>query len=294
MSGMLSILGRSAVALVICIGGLISVTQAAPAKAAKVLPSGNWNWHLDGSCPEGAHQAEFSDWQDLAKAKFTGKQKKQNVRTVAGNAKGKTAYFTLPNEESKVLALDLKKGTLKMAALPKKAKASTRCISQRDLYEEKGISRKDMVMTDSRDGKKYKIEVRDNKAWMTSNLKFSIQNAKQCFLEDTVFCKKHGRFFTYNEALKSCPPGWHLPDDGEWRDYQRDWSKLNWDNLGVGGCRDWDEYCDEGSTGHYWSASSVKKGSGRSWEFRRVGKNINRTDENPRKGLYVRCVATLE
>ena len=146
----------------------------------------------------------------------------------------------------------------------------------------------------TRDGNQYKVEQKAGKLWMTANLRFSLQSAKQCFLEDTLFCKKHGRFYTYHEAKKACPPGWHLPDDGEWRDYQKDQSKLDWNNLGKGGCKDWDGYCEGDNTGHYWSASKVKKNTARSWEFRRKGKNINRTDESTQKGLYVRCVAELE
>ena len=90
------------------------------------------------------------------------------------------------------------------------------------------------------------------------------------------------------------PKGWHLPNDGEWRDYQKDKSKLDWDNLGRGGCRDWDEYCDETYTGHYWSSTSVEKGTGRAWEFRRQAHSINRSDESVQKGLYVRCVIDLK
>ena len=216
---------------------------------------------------------------DNKKKKITGKE---------------AAYFAIAGAGDKAMMLDIKRGIAKPVSIPKDAAVSIRCVSERNLYAEKNVSQKEMIMTDPRDGKKYKVEQRGQKLWMTTNLKFSLQNAKQCFLEDTLFCKKHGRFYSHTEAKKACPKGWHLPDDGEWRDYQKDWSKLNWDNLGVGGCRDWDEYCDEGATGHYWSATSIKKNAGRSWEFRRLGKSINRTDESVQKGLYVRCVANLE
>jgi len=287
--------GRSAVALFIIISlSFGSAWAAGKAANPKVIQSGNLNWHLGGSCPEGSHEAEYSEWETLVKDKFTGARKKQNVKAFTGKRKGNAAYFSIAGEKDRALVLDLTRGSIKLAKPPIRANVTKQCVTERDLYAEKNISRKDLVMTDPRDGQKYKVEIRDNKAWMTSNLKFSIQSAKQCFLEDTVFCKKHGRFFTYNEAKKACPTGWHLPDDGEWRDFQKDWSKLNWNNLGVGGCRDWDEYCDEGATGHYWSSTSIKKNTGRAWEFRRTGKSINRTDESTHKGLYVRCVATLE
>lgn len=205
------------------------------------------------------------------------------------------AFFAVTGDGKSAMMFDLTRGTSKLVPINPTSAVPVRCVSNRDLLEEKNISRKDMIFTDSRDGQKYKVEVRDStKVWMKQNLKYRLSSAKQCFLEDTVFCKKHGRFYSYNEALKVCPPGWHLPDDGEWRDYQKDQSKLDWDNLGRGGCRDWDEYCDETFTGHYWSRTSIKKKTGRSWEFRRQAHSINRTDESAQKGLYVRCVTDLQ
>jgi hypothetical protein len=152
-----------------------------------------------------------------------------------------------------------------------------------------------MLMTDERDEKQYKVEVRDDKIWMAQNLRYGLTDAKkQCLLEDMELCKKYGRFYTYAEAKKACPKGWHLPDDGEWRDFQKDRSKMNWDNMGRGGCKNWDGYCDGSVTGHYWSATSIKRNTGRSWEFRREARSINRTDESSLKGLYVRCVTDLK
>jgi hypothetical protein len=159
---------------------------------------------------------------------------------------------------------------------------------------EKGVSKKDMMLTDNRDKKKYKVEVRAGKIWMKQNLAFSLTSEKQCYIEDKASCEKFGRYYTHGEALKACPAGWHLPDDGEWRDYQKERATLDWDNLGRGGCQDWDGYCDAESTGHYWSSTSILKNSARSWEFRRLVRDINRTDESVHKGLYVRCVANMD
>lgn len=159
--------------------------------------------------------------------------------------------------------------------------------------ESKNISMDGKTLTDKRDGKRYSIEIRGDKAWMKKNLAFSISTPRQCLMENEDFCKKYGRFYSHQEANKACPAGWHLPDDGEWRDYQKDRSKLDWKDLGQGGCKDWDGYCESSTTGHYWSASTVKKNTGRSWEFKSEAKSINRTDESASKGLYVRCVADL-
>ncbi len=170
-------------------------------------------------------------------------------------------------------------------------------LSEEELFalalQSKNISEDGKTLTDKRDGKTYKVEIKGDKAWMKNNLAFSLSTPKQCLLEDEVNCKKFGRFYSHKEAAKACPAGWHLPNDGEWRDYQKDQSKLDWNNLGKGGCKDWDGYCESSSTGHYWSASKVKKNTARSWEFRSAARSINRTDESLSKGLYVRCVADL-
>ena len=170
-------------------------------------------------------------------------------------------------------------------------------LSDEELFalalQSKNISQDGRTLTDKRDGKTYKVEIKGDKAWMKNNLAFSLSTPKQCLLEDEGNCKKFGRFYNHKEAAKACPSGWHLPNDGEWRDYQKDQSKLDWNNLGKGGCKDWDGYCEGDNTGHYWSASKVKKNTARSWEFRSIGRSINRTDESMSKGLYVRCVADL-
>ena len=96
---------------------------------------------------------------------------------------------------------------------------------------------------------------------MKQNLRYNLTSAKQCFLEDSVFCKRHGRFYTYDEALKACPKGWHLPNDGEWRDYQKDQSKLDWDNLGRGGCRGMEGRCRGCGGGFFYGGGAAAHGT---------------------------------
>lgn len=200
----------------------------------------------------------------------------------------KSAHKMVKSGKAKTQLVHQKKETLEQSAPT---------LSEEELFQQalqsKNISQDGKTLTDKRDGKKYAIEIRGDKAWMKKNLAFSISTPRQCLMEDEQSCKKYGRFYSHQEASKACPNGWHLPDDGEWRDYQKDRSKLDWKDLGQGGCKSWDGYCESSSTGHYWSASSVKKNTGRSWEFRSEAKSINRTDEVASKGLYVRCVADL-
>ena len=302
-------------------------------KTYKAMPSGSLNWFTDNlsyqkattfkddgrnayykksvwpaACPVGTHIPDIQEWTLFAKDRFTGPRKLSNVKSFAGKTRGfydmddpdrkiqgkDAAYFAVNDSNGvRAMMLDVKRGNAKMVTLPEGAVANIRCVYERNLYAEKNVDEKSMQLTDPRDGRKYKVEQRGEKLWMVSNLRFSLTSARQCLLEDTTFCKKFGRFYTYNDAKKACPAGWHLPDDGEWRDFQRDQSRLNWDDIGRGGCKDWDGYCNSDLTGHYWSSTSIMKNTGRSWEFRRQAKSIDRTDQNVQKGLYVRCVTEL-
>lgn len=226
--------------------------------------------------------------------KFTGRI----VTTLAITALFATASFAAPMGPSGSMKAKMAKPTkVSMVKKSKKMEVSAAPLSEEELFQamlqSKNISADGKTLTDKRDGKKYSVEIRGDKAWMKSNLAFSLSTPRQCLMEEESNCKKFGRFYSHSEAKMACPAGWHLPNDGEWRDYQKDQSKLDWNNLGKGGCKNWDGYCESSSTGHYWSQSSVQKNTGRSWEFRSVAHSINRTDESVSKGLYVRCVADL-
>lgn len=41
-------------------------------------------------------------------------------------------------------------------------------------------------------------------------------DAGGCFDSDTLYCKEKGRLYTWENALKVCPEGWHLPDSSEY------------------------------------------------------------------------------
>lgn len=72
-----------------------------------------------------------------------------------------------------------------------------------------------MVLTDDRDGQEYKIFESDGMTWMGQNLNFAAPGSWCYDLEDKN-CEDWGRLYTWNDAMTSCPPGWHLPNDEEW------------------------------------------------------------------------------
>ncbi len=261
--------------------------------------------HWQASCPEGSQLPDETDWDELVEEKFSGPDKVQNMNEFVGNSslgfykfefdevvnkrKG-YAYFAVRGPGNRAIRFETKRGTTKFVDIEDADAVQIRCVFGRDQFAEKNIS-KDMIFTDKRDNKKYKVDVRGGKIWMMTNLAFSVTSEKQCYLDDRAYCEKFGRYYTYEDALKACPEGWHLPDDAEWRDFQKDRATLNWDNLGQGGCQDWDNFCDGMNSGHYWSRTSIQPNTARSWEFNRADKDIERTDASVHKGLYVRCVA---
>lgn len=72
-------------------------------------------------------------------------------------------------------------------------------------------------MKDSRDGNVYKtVKSRSfDLIWMAENLNYKTDGSR-CLLDKKANCKKYGRLYTWNEAMKVCPAGWRVPDVGDW------------------------------------------------------------------------------
>ncbi|MFK7954229.1 MAG: FISUMP domain-containing protein [Ekhidna sp.] len=79
-------------------------------------------------------------------------------------------------------------------------------------------------MTDSRDGKKYKIvtvdivlegDVTIKRTWMAQNLNYEVPDSF-CYKNESAYCEAYGRLYTFQAAQAACPDGWHIPTIGEW------------------------------------------------------------------------------
>lgn len=69
------------------------------------------------------------------------------------------------------------------------------------------------TFVDARDGRVYKYTTIGDQVWMAENLNYDVEGS-HCEYEND--CQNRGRRYYVDIAEKSCPAGWHLPNNEEW------------------------------------------------------------------------------
>lgn len=160
-----------------------------------------------------------------------------------------------------------------------------------------------------------------SQVWMAENLNIATPDS-WCYggrdgRDNYENCDKYGRLYTWEAAIKACPPGWRLPDTADWR-----WlieyaggkdeagallkSKSGWEDNGYGtdaygftalsgGYRGpGAAFANIGASGYWWTAS-IRRYSGEDFPYcQSMYYHSDGVTWGPTKKEYafsVRCVA---
>ena len=210
------------------------------------------------SCPDFTVEEMFDTY--LEKPKWKGTSEKGidyvNVSGItAGRGEPQNVFmqFWVRNDNFGVQALEInenaKDNTYAYLVLDGmctrlKLKAKAEHVKKAEERASKGAIQAEPIK-DTRDGKTYKTVKIGEQVWMAENLNIETGNSV-CYDNDPANCKKYGRLYDWETAMKACPKGWHLLSREEWN------KLLDYVN-GIIGTK---SYYDENMAGKYLKAKS--------------------------------------
>ncbi|MEA2042226.1 MAG: FISUMP domain-containing protein [Bacteroidota bacterium] len=144
-------------------------------------------------------------------------------------------------------------------------------------------------MTDSRNNLKYKVVKIGTKWWMAENLNYKSGDDSWSYENSANNAGEYGKLYTWKEAKKVCPTGWHLPSSSEWNTAKNYISKLD---IKMGGVYYYfvGSFSSIGETAGFWTSTSSDASNAVAKTFRK-GSNLMKTEQqNKTYGYSVRCV----
>ncbi|MCL2261316.1 MAG: fibrobacter succinogenes major paralogous domain-containing protein [Fibromonadales bacterium] len=152
-----------------------------------------------------------------------------------------------------------------------------------------------------------------NQTWMSANLNDASKGGV-CYDNKPENCEKYGRLYTWDEATKACPKGWHLPSNAEWEVLAafaggmdvaggKLKAKTEWERNGNGS----DEYGfsalpggfgrsngifnNIGNSSNWWTATEYKANDeANTWRIQDLGSKIYSSQGNKSVSRSVRCI----
>ena len=173
------------------------------------------------------------------------------------------------------------------------------------------------VMVDSRDGRLYNTVRIGNQWWMAENLRYYRSSGSWYYEDDSTTYSNYGRLYDWQTATTSCPSGWHLPYDDEWKTLEAtlgmhitdinlvDWRGTNQAlalfpggstgfNIKFGGFRYPDStYTSEGSIATFWSSTQYDADHAWYRGFNTSHEDIHRQTYAKGDGYSVRCIKNM-
>ncbi len=170
-------------------------------------------------------------------------------------------------------------------------------------------------ITDNRDGRDYRIVKVGSQWWFAENLNYEKTNS-WCYDDNTDYCDTCGRLYTWDASLNSCPFGWHLPRDAEWKILERYLGmdslaaeNINWRgtnqgtqlkegspigfNVLYGGFRQGNgDFVYLNSSGTFWTSEQYTGQTAWYRGFGSVEENIHRYYYDKDMAFSVRCLKT--
>jgi len=165
--------------------------------------------------------------------------------------------------------------------------------------------------TDPRDMQTYRIVKIGSQIWMAENLNYDAINSV-CYENDIANAKKYGRLYDWNTAKKTCPIGWHLPNNDEWQilinfaggnsvagnklKAKEDWNNNGngTDELGFsalpGGLLNKGSFIVLGYKGVWWSATEINSNNTYSKGIDHNGNYVFQGSEDKAYMLSIRCI----